>query len=98
MDTALLNRPKSDEAANPPLAEDVFEIKINPPTEAEVRAATKAMKTIHAEMWKAKILTDLFTTIWTKDNIPAHWTKGLVVRLPKKEDLQNCNNWRGITI
>ena len=59
---------------------------------------------IHAEMLKAdieastKILTDLFRTIWTKDTIPADWTKGLIVKLPKKGDLQNANNWRGITL
>ena len=96
----VLNRPESDEAANPPPAEDVTEIKTNPPNEAEVKGAIKAMKSgkasgidsIHAEMLNAKILTDLFTTIWTKDNIPTDGTKGLIVKLPKKEDLQICNN------
>jgi len=59
---------------------------------------------IHAEMLKAdidtatKIMTDLSTTIWTKDNIPSDWTKGLIVKLPKKGDLHNCNNWRVITL
>ena len=52
---------------------------------------------IHDEMVKAdidrstKILTDLITIIWTKDTIPADWTKGLIVKIPNKGDLQNCN-------
>jgi len=57
----------------------------SPSTKAEVRVAIKAMKngkasgidSIHAEMLNAyidastKILTDLFTTIWPTDTIPA---------------------------
>ena len=35
---------------------------------------------------------------WTKDTIPADWTKGLIVKLPKKGNLQNANNWRGMTL
>ena len=26
------------------------------------------------------------------------WTKGLIVKLPKKGDLRDCGNWRGITL
>ena len=86
----FLNHPEPGGPASPPQAEDVLEINISPPTEAEVRAAIKAMKSgkasgtdsIHAKMLRAyigtstKLLTDLFITIWTKDNIPADWTKG----------------------
>ena len=52
---------------------------------------------IHDEMVKAdidrstKIVTDLITIIWTKDTILADWTKGLIVKIPNKRDLQNCN-------
>ena len=108
----VLNRPESDGPANPPPADDVLEINTSPLTEVEVRTAIKAMKSgkapgidsIHAEMLKVdietstKILTNLFTAIWTKDTISADWTKGLIVKLPKKGDLQNANNWRGITL
>ena len=110
----VLNRPEPDGPANPPPVDDALEINTSPPTEVKVtcRTAIKAMKSgkapgidfIHAEMLKVdietstKILTNLFTTIWTKDTIPADWTKGLIVKLPKKGDLQNANNWRGITL
>ena len=108
----MLNHPEPYGPASPPPAEDFLEINTSPPTEVEIRTAIKAMKSgkapgvdsIHAEMLKAdterstKILTNLFTTIWSKDTIPADWTKGLIVKLPKKGDLQNVNNWRGINL
>ena len=53
---------------------------------------------IHAEMLNvdihtlAKILTDLFTTIGTKNTIPADSTKGLTFNPPKEGDLQNCDS------
>ena len=62
---------------------------------------------IHAEMLKADlntssaVLTDRFRTIWDKDTIPDDWLsqpglradcKGLIVKLPKKGNLQNCDN------
>ena len=30
--------------------------------------------------------------------MPIDWNKGLIVKIPKKGDLQNCDNWRGITL
>ena len=30
--------------------------------------------------------------------MPKDWTQGLIVKLPKKGDLQMCDNWRGITL
>ena len=26
------------------------------------------------------------------------WRKGLIAKIPKKGDIANCNNWRGITL
>jgi len=46
----------------------------------------------------SKVLTNLFKNIWDKDTIPDDWSKGLIVKLPKKGELGNCNNWRGITL
>ena len=46
---------------------------------------------IHAKMLKAdiatssKILQQLFNNIWNKEIIPSDWTKGLIVKLPKRE-------------
>ena len=45
-----------------------------------------------------KVLMNLFNIIWNKEIIPKDWTKGLIVKLPKKGDLQVCDNWRGRTL
>ena len=30
--------------------------------------------------------------------MPADWTKGVIIRIPKKGALSDCNNWHGITL
>ena len=30
--------------------------------------------------------------------MPADWRKGVIIRIPKKGRLSDCNNWRGITL
>ena len=108
----VLNHPQPDEPADPPPVPDDLNIDTSPPTEATVRNAIKAMKSgkapgvdsIHAEMLKAdlctatRVLTNLFDTIWDKDTIPSDWGKGLIIKIPKKGNLQVCDNWRGITL
>lgn len=107
----ILYRPEPEEPANPPPTVDVLDIDISPPTKAEVRCAIKALKngkaagidTIHAGILKAdlttptRVLTNLFN-IWNKDIISEDWSKGLIIKLPKKGTLQNCDNWWGITL
>ena len=39
----------------------------------------------------------IFSDIRETENIPEDWKMGLIVKLHKKGDLSNCNNWRGIT-
>jgi hypothetical protein len=46
----------------------------------------------------SKILQQLFKNIWNNEIIPNNWTKGLTVKLPKKGNLQICDNWGGITL
>ena len=94
----VLNHPQPDEPADPPPVPDDLNINTNPPTEAEVRNAIKAMKSgkapgidsIHAEMLTAdlstatRVLTNLFDTIWDKEIIPSDWGKGLIIKIPKE--------------
>ena len=108
----VLSFPEPDDPANPPLAEDAHNIDTSPPTHEEVKCAIQAMKggkaagidAIHAKMLKAdlttstKVLTELFRNIWDKETIPDDWDKGLIVKLPKKGNLQNGDNWRGIKL
>jgi len=30
----------------------------------------------------------------TGENVPEEWRQGIIVKLPKKGDISNCNNWR----
>ena len=34
--------------------------------------------------------------MWNSENIPNQWQKGLIVKIPKKGDLETCDNWRVI--
>ncbi len=46
----------------------------------------------------AEELTYLFNLIWQAEEVPCDWRRGAIVKLPKKGNLSDCNNWRGITL
>ena len=108
----VLNCLPPDDPANPLPTEDVLRIDTSPPTNEEVKLAIKATKigkaagidSIQSEMLKAdlnissKMLAHLFRNIWEKETIPGDWDKGLIVKVPKKGNHLNCDNWRGITL
>ena len=62
------------------------------------------MDQIYAEMLKADeqitatVLTDILCDIWESEEAPLSWKSCLIVKLLKKGDLTNCNNWRGIIL
>src|SRR6218665_311638 len=43
-------------------------------------------------------LTKLCNDIWTTGRIPTTRKDGIIIPLPKKGDLRECANWRGITL
>ena len=108
----VLNRPDPDHAPDIAAADEPLDINTDPPTLEEVKTAIKAMKSgkaggldgITADMLKAEevetpvILQSILENIWNDMEIPKEWTTGLIIKLPKKGDLSNCNNWRGITL
>ena len=57
---------------------------------------------ITAELMKAGgqtiifTLTTLLKTCWISKMAPDKWSKSIIVKLPKKGNLADCNNWRGI--
>jgi len=59
---------------------------------------------IPAEAIKADIETttsllhSLFSKIWEKEEVPAQWREGIMIKLPKKGGLKDCNNSRGIML
>ena len=108
---SILNRPEPEQVAEIPPAVEDLDICIDPPTMEEVKAAIKAMKSgkaggadgVTAEMLKAeeaetpRLLMCIFREIWESETIAEAWKTGLIVKLPKKGDLVDCNNWRGVT-
>jgi len=108
----VLNRDDPEEAASIPPAAESLDINTEPPDVAEVKKAIKSLKNekspgmdqIHAEMLKVEeqatptVLTRILKTIWQLEEPPDLWKTGLLVNLPKKGDLTNCNNWRGIML
>ena len=43
-------------------------------------------------------LTKLLNNCWQKESVPEDWQKGIIIKIPKKGNLNDCNNWRGITL
>lgn len=46
----------------------------------------------------AMCLVGLFNAVWSKEEVPEDWQKGIIIKLPKKGDLSECGNWRGINL
>ena len=90
----------------------IEEIVITEPTIGEIKAAIERLKngkspsvdSITAELLKAhKELSaakvhQLLEKVWKSEKIPDKWKRGLIIKLPKKRNLKECKNWRGITL
>nr|KAG5701747.1 hypothetical protein BaRGS_004349 [Batillaria attramentaria] len=46
----------------------------------------------------AEALHPLLHKIWEQEQVPSDWKLGYLVKLPKKGDLSQCGNWRGIML
>ena len=56
-------------------------------------------KAIKADVETAtNMLHSLFSKIWQEEELPAQWKECIVIKLPKKGDLRDCNNYRGIML
>ena len=43
-------------------------------------------------------LTRCCNRLWESEKWPEVWKKGLIVKIFKRGDLRDCNNWRGVTL
>ena len=81
------------------------------PTVAEIKKVLKELRSgkaagvdnISPEVLKvdlditANMLHPLFEKIWNEGEMPNDWRCGLLIKIPKKGDTANCDNWWGIT-
>ncbi|VDP46613.1 unnamed protein product [Schistosoma curassoni] len=108
----LLNRPTPINPSKIEVAPTDLPIDVDPPAIEEVSMATRQVKggkasgpdNIPAEALEAdvaataRILHILFNKIWDEQQVPTDWKEGLLVKIPKKGDLSNSDNYRGITL
>ena len=108
----LLNRPRPQNQPDIQPAEEDFLINCNKPTREEIKRAIGHIQngkaagpdSIPAEALKRDVTTSvemlysLFEEIWEKEEIPAEWKEGYLIKIPKKGNLSRCDNFRGITL
>lgn len=108
----LLNKPTQDMSRSPPTPRVNRGFKQGPPSVEELKTAIKQLKSgkspgsdnMHPEMFKiktsrsAEILAPIIREAWEKEEIPDKWKEDLIIKLPKKDDLSVCTNWRGIIL
>ena len=106
------NNQPSTPRQEPPPVRRITRVSSEAPSLQEIKAAIKSMKSnkapgvdrISAEMLKAdpalsaQMLHQLFYNIWDTATFPADWMQGILIKVPKKGDLAECDNWRGITL
>ena len=108
----LLNRPTPDSPPDIPPAETKLPVSCDKPSKTEIKKAIMTLRSgkaagpdeIPAEAIKADIETavqmlySLFSKIWEKEEVPAQRKEGIIIKLPKKGDLRDCSNYRGIML
>ena len=90
-----------------PIAVETGEITMKETTEAVIRLKNNKAAwwvEITGEMLKhggedlVTRLTRLLNKCWREQVIPKEWQQGVKVKLPKKGDASDYNDWRGITV
>ena len=44
----------------------------------------------------AEMLVELVRDVWEEACVPADWSDAVLIPIPKKGDLSECDKWRGI--
>lgn len=108
----LLNQPPPAEKAYVLPADTDLDISCELPTEEEIAKAIRSLHprkaagpdNVPPEILRStinesvEIFLQLFTRIWDEEKVPQAWKMSNVVKIPKKGDLQNCGNYRGISL
>lgn len=97
---------------SPPPVPRIQRVNTAAPTVREIEEAILSMKDnkapgidqITAEMLKAdsqlsaQTLYPVFKHIWENETFPEDWMQGILVKVPKKGNPSDCDNWRGIML
>ena len=108
----ILNRDAPTNPPNIPPAELQLQVNTGMPTKEEISKAIGKIKRgkapgpdgIPPEALKGDVQTNvdilhkLYRKVWEEEEIPEDWRQGHLIKLPKKGDLTECQNWRGITL
>ena len=91
------------------LLDEIEDIDTSEPSRAEVRKAigngkAAGIDNVQGELLKADIdyattrVKEIIDIVWRDEKTPRKWRKGLIVKLPNKENLKECKNWCGSTL
>ena len=108
----VLNRPPPPTEADIQEAETDLDVNTGPPGKEEIIAVIKSLRSgkspgqdnLSTEVFKAdtQLAADLrqplFKDIWEGKKLPEDWTERVIVKIPKKGALNNCNDGRGISL
>ena len=103
---------QTDEEVKKEVYETSVKINIKASTVVEIKKALKELRSgkaagvdnISPEVMKvdlditANMLHPLFEKIWNEGEMTNDWKCGLLIKIPKKGDTANCDNWQGITL
>ena len=106
----LLNRPPPPIPVATPEAELVLDVNTAKPSKEEIAKAIQEQKNgkapgpdgISVEIFKGDVNTstqmlyEIYAKVWEEETIPEDWKEGHLVKIPKKGDLADCNNYRGM--
>ena len=91
---------------------EALPIDLDEITLEEIKKVIKGMKN-HKAAGKDNIATELvyatsdenfiswlqlYNCVWKKEKMPSERRSGTIVKISKKGDLSDCNNWKGITL
>jgi hypothetical protein len=107
----ILSAPPQEHEHDTNTTEHLLALNDKPPKYTEIVKAIKQLKKkaagpdgIPSEIVKAcpnmmaTLLEPLIRTSWEHEHFPDEWKTGYIIKLPKKSDLSDCKNWRGITL
>ena len=95
----VLNHPVDDSLDDPPSENEVLEalMKIKCDKAGEKNGVLpELLKCCSGSLLDQ--LVELFQMVWKEGSVPQEWKDALVVPIPKKGDLSQCDNWRGVSL